>query len=269
MRQALCLPALLALAAGGGGARAAEAVAPPVMYPATLWQGRGEAVVRVLDRMDSHVETLTVPVDGTGSYKTLHIAVHRCLDRPATLAADAAVSASVTDDTDPATKFDGWMLANEPALSVFASPLYQIRVVSCGGDQRDPGVPPLPPPQVATRIVAVQPGSAQDQPGDSGDLSGTPGMIQMAPATPASPASRAPAAPHPETAAPPASASDGPSGGPMELTPPVGAAPTPGATGSAAHGSLSHGPLSLVPPAETPSSPSDALPPPRPAPGEE
>ncbi|GEL00527.1 hypothetical protein AME01nite_30250 [Acidomonas methanolica NBRC 104435] len=260
----MCLPALLALAVAGGGARAAEAVAPPVMYPATLWQGRGEAVVRVLNRMDSHVETLTVPVDGVGSYKTLHIAVHRCLDRPATLAADAAVSASVTDDTDPTTKFDGWMLANEPALSVFASPLYQIRVVSCEGDQRDPGVPPLPAPQVATRIVAAQPGSAQDQPGDSGDLSGAPGMIQMAPAAPAAPASRAPAAPPP-------SASAGASGGPMELAPPAGAAPAPapGATGSAAHGPSSHGPLSLVPPAETPSSPADALPPPRPASGDE
>lgn len=141
-RIALSAICVTAPVAGPMPALGATMVAPPAMYPATMWQGRGQAVIRILDRMDSHVTMLTVPAGGETDYKTLHIAVHRCVDRPPTLASDAAIQVSIADNTDRNMHFDGWILAAEPALSVFPSPLYQVRVVSCAGDTVAPLVPP-------------------------------------------------------------------------------------------------------------------------------
>lgn len=129
------------------GAFAATAVTPPAMYPAVTWQGRTQAVIRILDRLDSHVETLTVPVGGTGAYRSLSVAVQSCVSRPATLPADSAVQVHLSDTVDKTSKpFDGWLLAAEPSLNTYGSPLYDVRVVSCGGDMVAPQAGPVPVP---------------------------------------------------------------------------------------------------------------------------
>ncbi|WP_051537436.1 DUF2155 domain-containing protein [Asaia prunellae] len=125
---------------------AAEAVAPPVMYPADLWQGRGEAVIRILNRTDSHIETLTVPVGGQAQYRSLHVGVTRCVERPETLPRDAAALITTTDETDPDTHYEGWILAEEPSLTGYKSALYGISIVSCSGPKADPSLAPLPHP---------------------------------------------------------------------------------------------------------------------------
>lgn len=246
---------ILSLIASGFGvlasAMAATPVAGPVMYPAVTWQGRGAAVLRVLNRVDSHVELLTIPVDGEGRYGSLHIVLHRCVDRPPTLAADAAIQATMTDDSDPAVKFDGWMLAAEPSLAVLQSPLYQVGVVSCGGDVRAPVVGPLPtapPPQISTNTPDAQ----QTVSGDGEALTGEAGVIQLAPPSGAVQPLQAPPQSSHRPASPP---SDETSSGPMMLAP--SAEPS---------GPTSGGPLPLSPSPHTPDPAQNGarLPPPQP-----
>ncbi|GBQ94806.1 DUF2155 domain-containing protein [Asaia lannensis] len=151
-------------------AHAAEAIAPPVMYPATLWQGRGEAIIRVLNRTDSHIETLTIPVGGQAQYRSLHLQVTRCVDRPETLPRDAAALVTTSDETDPDARFTGWILAEEPSLNAYKSALYGLAVVACSGPKADPAVAPLPQPVVPV-LSSATPEGAQNQPGDLDDPS--------------------------------------------------------------------------------------------------
>lgn len=154
-------------------ARAADAIAPPVMYPANLWQGRGEAILRVLNRTDSHVETLTVPVGGKAQYRSLHLEVTRCVERPETLPRDAAALITTSDETDPDARYTGWILAEEPSLSAYKSALYGIAVIGCSGAKADPALAPLPQPVVPV-LSATTPEGAQNQPGDLDDPSRAP-----------------------------------------------------------------------------------------------
>lgn len=221
------------------------------MYPAVTWQGRGAAVLRVLNRVDSRIELLTIPVDGEGRYGSLHIALHRCVDRPPTLPGDAAIQATMTDDSDPAVKFDGWMMAAEPALAVLQSPLYQVSVVSCGGDVRAPLVGPLPAaPQ--PRISTDTPTAQQTVSGDGEALTGEAGVIQLAPTPGAVQPLQAPPQSGRRQASSPSNET---SSGPMMLA--------PSAEPSAPAGA---GPLPLSPPSPPPDPArnGDRLPPPQP-----
>lgn len=186
--------------AGGQGHAAGVGVAPPAVYPADTWQGKTVAVVRVLDKLDSHVEVLSVPVGGTAHYKNLDIGVVRCVARPPTLAPDAAAWLDLRDTHPDGVAFHGWMLAAEPALGVFESPLYDVRMIRCEGQNTAPT--PLP---LATPVVPVLPSATpQPAPGEAPAADGTqmlvapPGM-QPTPGTtqpaPAPAPSSAPAAP--------------------------------------------------------------------------
>lgn len=198
-RMLLCGAVGLTLLAGISGAQAATGVAPPAMYPATTWQGQSQAVVRVLDRLDAHLEVLTIPVGGNVTYHSLSIGVEACVSRPQTLATDAGALLHLKDASDPQRPpFDGWMLAQEPSVATYGSPLYDVRVVSCAGALTAPQAGPLPvvkAPVLASAEVPVEEG------GDA-------------------------------PASPPGSASGGPvplapdSHNPIPLAPPSGAAPS-------------------------------------------
>ncbi len=150
---------LLALPLCSAAAAAAEPVTPPPMYPPETWQGRSAAIVRVLDKLDAHVETLTIPVGQSGSYKSLGIAIRRCLQHPPGLPPDAAAVLSVRDANAAATPFEGWMFSAEPFVAVFESPVYGVQLVSCGGGDAAPAAPALPPP-VAARPAEGDPTAA-------------------------------------------------------------------------------------------------------------
>ena len=186
--------------ASGPGLAAGAALAPPAVYPAETWQGKTIAVVRVLDKLDTHVEVLSVPVGGTAHYKNLEIGVARCLTRPPTLAPDAAAWLDLRDTHPDGVAFHGWMLAAEPGLGVFESPLYDVRMVRCEGQDTAPT--PLP---LAAPVVPVLPsGTPQAAPGDAPAPDGTqqlvappgmkptPGTTQPAPAPSAAPVPSAP-----------------------------------------------------------------------------
>ncbi|MFT8816312.1 DUF2155 domain-containing protein, partial [Acetobacter fabarum] len=139
---------LLGLAGYGGAACATGTpLAPPAVYPAGTWQGKGTAVVRVLDRLDAHVEVLSVPVGGEAiHYKNLDILARRCLQRPPTRAPDAAAWLEIQDTHPGGATFKGWMLAAEPGLGVLESSVYDVRMVKCAGDDMAPFLPALPNP---------------------------------------------------------------------------------------------------------------------------
>ncbi|MBR0560223.1 DUF2155 domain-containing protein [Neokomagataea anthophila] len=154
-------------------AHAAVGVTPPAMYAPQLWQGRSEAVLHVLNRLDAHLETISVPVGSTVTYRTLSIAVESCVSRPPSLAADAGALLHLRDSGDTTRPpFDGWMMANEPGIAVYGSPLYDVRVVSCGGVSVAPNPGPLPVPP-----KPVLPGG--DAPEVAGDGGGAP--VPLAP----------------------------------------------------------------------------------------
>lgn len=123
-------------------------VAPPAVYPAKTWQGRSEAVVRVLDRLDAHVTELTIPVGQEASYRSVSIRAMACLQRPPTLPADAAVHLHIEEmKAQDVPVFDGWMLANAPALGVYGNPLYDVQLVRCQGQEVAPHAGALPKTQ--------------------------------------------------------------------------------------------------------------------------
>ncbi|MFT8808932.1 MAG: DUF2155 domain-containing protein [Gluconobacter sp.] len=208
----LCGAVGVCLLAGFPVARAATGVAPPAMYPATTWQGQSQAVVRVLDRLDAHLELLTIPVGGSASYHGLSVGVEACVSRPQTLAADAGALLHLKDSSDPdRPPFDGWMLAQEPSVATYGSPLYDVRVVSCAGAPTAPQAGPLPvvkAPVLASAEVPVEEGG--DAPASRPDsASGGPvplapdshNPIPLAPPSGAAP-SLAPAAPVPPAGQP-------------------------------------------------------------------
>lgn len=173
--------ALLALSVTSS-ALAAVGVAPPAMYPANTWQGRTQAVIRVLDRLDAHIETLTIPVGANASYRTLSVAVEACVSRPETLPADSGALLHLRDSGDSARPpFDGWMLQNEPSLGTYGSSLYDVRVVACTGDRVAPDAGPLPvikAPQLAGTTATEDEGGT-DQSGSSSSSEG--GAVPLAP----------------------------------------------------------------------------------------
>ena len=144
-------PAAAALAAAlllaGQQSRAAEYVPPPIMPVPNAWQGRSEAVVRVLDKLDAHIETLTLKVGETGSYKSLGVTVRSCMDRPDGLPRDNGAFLDVQDHrAGDVAPFNGWTFSGDPSVGVFESPVYGVQLVTCQGDLVAPAAPPLPPP---------------------------------------------------------------------------------------------------------------------------
>ncbi|MDF7673333.1 DUF2155 domain-containing protein [Acetobacteraceae bacterium ESL0709] len=138
-------------------ARGAEGVAPPAIYPADSWQGWSKATIRVLDRLESRSVLLTLSVGEEGHYRSLSLKLLACVQRPPTVAPETAARLHLEDSkvTIP-TPFEGWILANQPSLSLYQSSLYDVQVVQCDGQKVDPMVGPLPAVNVP-QITSVEP----------------------------------------------------------------------------------------------------------------
>ncbi len=220
---------LLAIQAAGsalaGRAAAAEYVVPPVMPVPTAWQGRAAAVVRILDKIDAHVNTLTLTAGETGSYKGLAVTVRSCMDRPDGLPTDAAAYLDIQDRHGDVPPFSGWTFSREPAIGVFESPIYGVQLQSCDGAAVAPMAPPLPlpapPPDSAAPDDAAATGAANapNAAGSSVSVDAQPGAL------PGAPPGSEPGddAPRPEVTAPARPAPPGPM--PRAGTPPGDAGP--------------------------------------------
>ncbi len=107
--------------------------APPAQAPSwpNGWEPRGTADIAALDKLSAQPAKLAIRVGGSASFRTLTIAVRSCLVRPPDQPADAAAYLDVTDSHPNSPDFHGWMLAGEPGLTVFQSPLYDVRLLGC------------------------------------------------------------------------------------------------------------------------------------------
>lgn len=98
------------------------------------WYSQPKAVIRVLSKLESNVTMLTIPVGGSAQYKTLTIAVQKCVVRPETASPDSAAFITVTDSQLPTNPFAAWIFVAEPGASVFEHPLYNVSIAGCAGE---------------------------------------------------------------------------------------------------------------------------------------
>ncbi len=112
-----------------------QGVPPPDMTPQIQWPNKwiaaGGARLQVLDKVNALTSSLVVKVGQSATFESLTIIVKACTVRPPDQPADAAAFLQVTDSHPDAPGFTGWMLANEPAVSMLQSPIYDIRVSGC------------------------------------------------------------------------------------------------------------------------------------------
>jgi hypothetical protein len=107
---------------------AAPAPAPP---PPNIWLPRTAVSLEALDKVTARRTALTGKVGDTLHFGSLSIVVRACVVRPPDQPADAAASLDITDAHAGAPGFDGWLFAAEPEISMFAHPLYDIRLTGC------------------------------------------------------------------------------------------------------------------------------------------
>lgn len=117
-------------------ATAAHAQTPAKPDPATAsppdtWLKRDTADVQVLDKVNAKAVAVTLKVGQAADRATLSIALRACLARPPDLAQDYAAYFDIDDSRPGAPGFHGWILANEPAVSMLQHPIYDIRLVNC------------------------------------------------------------------------------------------------------------------------------------------
>lgn len=107
-----------------------QAPSPPV----NIWYSQPKAEIRVLNKLESSVTILTIPVGGSAQYKTLTIAVKNCVVRPTTASPDSAAFVTVTDSKISTNPFSAWIFVAEPGASVFEHPLYNVSLSGCAGE---------------------------------------------------------------------------------------------------------------------------------------
>ncbi len=109
----------------------AEPITPPEISPPDTWQPRQSGTLRLLNKLDSTTNTLTMHVGETRRVESLSITLKACDVRPPDLPQDATAQLTVVDSREGAPGFDGWMLANEPAAAMLEHPVYDIRLAGC------------------------------------------------------------------------------------------------------------------------------------------
>jgi hypothetical protein len=87
--------------------------------------------LQALDKVNAQALELTIKVGQSATFGSLTIAVKACVIRPQDQPADAAVYLDVTDSHPDAPGFDGWMLEDEPSVSMMQHPIYDLRVTGC------------------------------------------------------------------------------------------------------------------------------------------
>ena len=127
MRLTLLLAALLLAAAGPDPAKPD---ATPQSAPDT-WQPRDTAELVILDKVNAKATSLTLKVGQAAENASLSIALRACVTRPPDLPKDAAAYFDIVDSRAGAPGFHGWVLANEPSVSMFQHPIYDVRLAAC------------------------------------------------------------------------------------------------------------------------------------------
>jgi hypothetical protein len=110
----------------------AQPAAPTAPQPMQLtWVPQGTALLQVLDKVNAQNALLTVKVGQEAQFGSLNIQVQACDIHPPDQPQDSAAYVTITDSHADAPGFRGWMLANNPSLSMLQHPIYDVRVVGC------------------------------------------------------------------------------------------------------------------------------------------
>jgi hypothetical protein len=113
------------------GAPAAPATPPQPIQLTWVPVPQGSAQLQVLDKVNAQNATLTVKIGQQGQYGSLTIQVQACDIHPQDQPQDAAAYLKITDGHANEPGFQGWMLANNPSVSMLQNPIYDVRVVGC------------------------------------------------------------------------------------------------------------------------------------------
>ena len=127
MRALVVLGVLLA------GSAAAQEIPAPTLSPPDAWVPKGAAVLRVMNKIDSTVQSVTIKSGAQLKYQTLTLKVASCYVRPDDLPSDATAKVTVVEDSAATAAFDGWILQKEPALKMLEHPVYDIQLAGCAG----------------------------------------------------------------------------------------------------------------------------------------
>ncbi len=109
---------------------AAQTAAPAPPPPA--WLPRPSANLVLLNKITARPRSVSVAVGQSVAFGSLTIVVRACDVRPPDVAADATAFLDITDSHPDVPAFHGWMLTNEPEVSMLEHPLYDVRVAGCG-----------------------------------------------------------------------------------------------------------------------------------------
>lgn len=124
-------PALPGQAAPGPD-QATQAVPPPATFDRpNVWVPASVVKLQALDKVNAQASELTIKVGQSATFGSLTITAKSCVVRPPDQPVDAAAYLDVTDSHKDAPGFDGWMLQDEPALSMMQHPIYDLRVAGC------------------------------------------------------------------------------------------------------------------------------------------
>ena len=110
------------------GSAFAQTVQP---VPEVNWIPRQGVELQALNKVTARSTVLDAKVGQTLQFGTLAITVTACVVRPPDQPADAAAFVQITDSDKGEPGFRGWMLKDEPAVSMFQNPLYDVRLNGC------------------------------------------------------------------------------------------------------------------------------------------
>lgn len=99
--------------------------------PQSAWVPQTAAQLQVLDKVNAQNAAFTVKVGQEAQFASLNILVQACDTRPPDQPQNAAAFLTISDSHNDAPGFRGWMLANDPSLSMLQHPIYDVRVISC------------------------------------------------------------------------------------------------------------------------------------------
>jgi len=106
--------------------------APEAPQPMQLtWVPQGTVQLQVLDKVNAQNALLTIKVGQEAQFGSLNIELQACDVHPPDQPQDSAAFLTITDSHSDAPGFRGWMLANNPSLSMLQHPIYDVRVVGC------------------------------------------------------------------------------------------------------------------------------------------
>lgn len=102
----------------------------PIQRP-NVWVPASGVRLDALDKVNAQATALNIKIGQSATFGSLTITLKACVIRPADQPADSAAYLTVKDSHPDSPDFNGWMLADEPSVSMMQNPVYDLRVSGC------------------------------------------------------------------------------------------------------------------------------------------